>query len=191
MRALRPNIARVIWFFAGISWVPVVARDGFAQRLGVSTAIGTPASTAVQPLVINRGMRDLGMRGQDVTASCERSRIATVAQAAAGMFGAWIGGLGAYTAVNEWDPSPQVSNGDDPYKPNANTAYAIGSWVGSTTLTFLAGSPRCGSLGRTALGAGIPSALLLFGRHEPYLPIVGFILAPVQAAVGTAMFPKR
>ncbi len=168
-----------------------MASDGFAQPIGVSAGIGRPASTAVAPLVISQGTRDFGLRGQDVTDSCERSRIGALGQAGAGLLGAWFGGISAYTAVNEWDSFRQRSNGDDPYKPDANTAYAIGSWAGSTALIFFTGKPRCGSFGRTALGTGIPSVLLLFGRYEAYLPILGVILAPVQAAVGTAMFPKR
>lgn len=191
MRGVRPNFARVVWLFAGMAWVPIVARAGFAQQIGVSTAIGRPAPTTVPPLVMNEESRDPGMRGQNVAASCERSRIQSVAQAAAGVMGAWIGGVGSYQAVNEWDAFKQRSNGDDPYKPDANTAYAIGSWAGSTTLIFFTGKWGCGSFGRTALGTGIPSALLLFGRYHAYLPLLGIILAPVQAAVGTAMFPKR
>lgn len=190
MRGLRSKFARVVWLFAGLTCVPFVAREGFSQRIGVSIATGRPASNAVQPFVINQGMRDRAMRGQDV-ASCERSRIRSVAQAAAGVLGAWIGGIASYQAVNEWDSFPQRSNGDDPYKPDANTAFAIGSWAGSTTLIFFSGESGCGSFGRTALGTAIPSALLLLGRYQPYLPLFGVLLAPVQAAIGTAMFPKR
>jgi len=106
----------------------------------------------------------------------------------AGTIGAWLAGLVAFKAFDDPGGSDRRVKGDAGYTPNANTAYAIGSWVGSTLTVHLAGRKygSCGSLARAAIGAGIPSAVLLLGRNEPYLPLFGVVLgAPAQAIGAT------
>ena len=106
----------------------------------------------------------------------------------AGTIGAWLAGLVAFKAFDDPGGSDRRVKGDAGYMPNANTAYAIGSWVGSTLTVHLAGRKygSCGSLARAAIGAGIPSAVLLLGRNEPYLPLFGVVLgAPAQAIGAT------
>src|SRR5437868_6447731 len=91
------------------------------------------------------------------------------ALAAAGAgFLAW----GAYENPNGTD---RRVKGDEGYTPNANTAYAIGSYAGVVAATHLIGrlDGSRGNLLGTALGAAIPSLPLFFGRNEPYLPLIG------------------
>jgi len=171
---------RKTWRLACFARVPLVPFWSGAQQLGVSAPKMGPPFVIAAPLP------------QNAAISCKRSKVDIMGQLATGILGAWIGGAAAYAAVYELDPSEMRVRGDAGYKPNANTAFAIGSWAGSTALVFVAGRRACGSLGRTALGTGIPSAVLLFGRHEGYLPILGALfIAPLQSLGGTLMFPRR
>jgi hypothetical protein len=170
---------RGIVLLAGtIASVSFTGRQAMAQRIGMSPESRVPAIA-------------VGFRNFQTAEDCKRSRVEVLGQLMTGVLGVWIGGLGAYIVVDRLDKSGREVKGDAGYSPNANTAYAIGSWAGSTVLTYLGGPRGCGSLGRTAIGTGIPSAFLLLGRHEPYLPLLGVVLyAPLQAAGGTLMFPK-
>jgi len=171
---------RIVSLAAAIASVPPFALAVGAQQLGVSAPKMGPAFVAPVPHI------------QAATPSCNRSAARVIGQLATGLLGAWVGGLGAYAAVYGLDPSETRVDGDAGYKPNANTAFAIGSWIGSTAMIFVAGRPRCGSLGPTAVGTGIPSAVLILGRDMGYLAILGALfVAPVQALGGTLMFPKR
>ena len=127
---------------------------------------------------------------------CKRSKADFMGQWATGVLGAWIGGIVAYAVVDKLDPSEPRYRGDGTYKPNANTAFAIGSWVGSTALIVRAGRRAgrrgCGSFGGAALGAAVPTVVLLLGRHEPLLPLLGALyIAPLQGLGGTLTFPIR
>ena len=127
-------------------------------------------------------------------ASCRRSPGKAALQIGAGVLGAWIGGMGSWAAIDDIDAPDRRVKGDAGYQPNANTAYAIGSWAGSTLGVYGAGrllKPRCGSLIATAVGAGLPSLFLAFGRHEPYLPIIGVIVAAPFQAIGGAVAWNR
>jgi hypothetical protein len=108
-------------------------------------------------------------------------------QIAGGIRGASVVGLVAW---HHWDdpygPGRRVK-GDAGYTPEANTAYAVGSCVGSTLLVYWIGRSdgSRGSFWVTALGTGLASIPLFLGRQEPYLPILGITLgAPVQALGG-------
>jgi hypothetical protein len=126
--------------------------------------------------------------------SCQRDPVDVVLQLVAGYAGGVVGGMGVWSAIDDPEAPDRKVKGDAGYQPNANTGYAIGSWVGSTVAVFGAGrllKPRCGSLKSTAIGTGSVSLLLLFGREEPYLPIIGVIFgAPLQALAGVATFHR-
>jgi len=110
------------------------------------------------------------------------------AQVAAGVAGAWLVGMAAWSAIDDPMAPDRKVKGDAGYQPNANTAYAIGSWVGSTLAVYAVGKAfdgHTGSLGGTAIGTGIVSVFLLLGREEPYLPLIGLAIgAPLQALAG-------
>lgn len=121
----------------------------------------------------------------DVAASTNPWRIA--GQLAGGIVGASVVGLMAW---RHWDdpygPGRRVK-GDAGYTPDANTAYAVGSFVGSTLLVYWIGrgDGSHASFWATALGTGLASVPLFLGRQEPYLPIFGIALgAPLQALGG-------
>jgi hypothetical protein len=126
--------------------------------------------------------------------NCQRDAVDVILQLVAGYGGAVVGGMGVWSAIDDIDAPDRKVKGDAGYQPNANTGYAIGSWVGSTIGVFGAGrllKPKCGSLKSTAIGTGSVSLLLLFGREEPYLPIIGVVLgAPLQALAGIATFHR-
>jgi hypothetical protein len=126
--------------------------------------------------------------------NCRRDAVDVVLQLAAGYGGAVVGGMGVWAAIDDPEAPDRKVKGDAGYQPNANTGYAIGSWVGSTVAVFGAGrllKPKCGSLKSTAIGTGSVSLLLLFGREEPYLPMIGvFFGAPLQALAGVATFHR-
>jgi hypothetical protein len=181
---LTGKFPRISSLSLAIAGVYLFANEAHAQRLGVSTAQMESAFVIDAPPT------------QAAATSCKRSNVDVLGQLATGVIGAWVGGLGAYLAVDAIDPSETKVDGDAGYKPNANTAWALGSWAGSTTLIFLAGRRAgrraCGSFSRTALGTGIPSVVLLLGRDEGYLPLLGVLFgAPLQAIGGTLTFPKR
>ena len=106
----------------------------------------------------------------------------------AGVLGAWVGGMTAWSALDDPTGPGRKVKGDAGYTPNANTAFAIGSWLGSATGAWLAGSSpmSCGNFARAAGYSLAPSALLFFGREEPYLPLMGVVFAaPFQALAAT------
>jgi glycerol uptake facilitator-like aquaporin len=99
-----------------------------------------------------------------------------------------IVGWTAWAVVDNPEGSDRRVKGDQGYTPNANTAYAIGSFVGSTVAAYWIGrgDDSRGSLAATALGTAIPSIGLALGRHEPYLNVLGLVVgAPLQAVGGT------
>jgi hypothetical protein len=80
--------------------------------------------------------------------------------------------------------------GDAGYTPNANTAFAIGSWVGATTGAILVAPWGAGCRAHmTAIGTALPTIPLLFGREEPYLPFIGLLfITPLQALGGVMAY---
>jgi hypothetical protein len=104
------------------------------------------------------------------------------------LLAAAIVGWTAWAVVDNPEGSDRRVKGDAGYTPNANTAYAVGSFVGSTVTAYLIGrgDGSRGSLAATAFGAGIPSIALALGRHEPYLNVYGVVFgAPLQAIGAT------
>jgi hypothetical protein len=103
-----------------------------------------------------------------------------------GAMASGIAGVAAYKAVD--DETNRIRNGDDPYSPDANTAYALGSWAGSAAMIHLIGSGDGSSapLGATVLGTGVVGVPMLVGRRVAYLPLIGvFVAAPLQGLLGT------
>jgi hypothetical protein len=107
-------------------------------------------------------------------------------QVLGGTFGAIVVGIVAYRLLDT--AANHKVKGDDGYSPNANTAYALGSFVGSTALVHLIGmgDGSRSPLWATAIGTAVVTAPLLADRDDPYLPLVGsFLGAPLQAVAGT------
>ena len=129
---------------------------------------------------------------QAAPGDCKRRNLDVVLRTAGGILGAWAGGMGAWSVIDDPEAPDRKVKGDAGYQPNANTAYALGSWIGSTAGVYGVGrllTPGCGSLGRTAIGTGAVSLILLLGREEPYLPLLGVVIgAPLQAIGGALMF---
>lgn len=122
--------------------------------------------------------------------TCRRSVGNVLGQFAVATVGAWAGGAIGYTTFDRG--TPHVT-GDAGYFPNANTAFALGSWAGSTIGAYWAGKRRseCGRFWTTAVGTFVPTVPLLFGRHQPYLPLIGAVyVAPLQAVGGVIGFPS-
>lgn len=125
-------------------------------------------------------------------ASCQRQGGERFRQFAVGLVGAWAVGLVAFKTLDDPNGPGRKVKGDAGYTPNANTAYALGSWLGSAGGAYLAGRQRsCGSFKKSLLLTGLPTIPLLLLRDEPYLPLIGVVLgAPAQALVSTAAYPK-
>ena len=134
------------------------------------------------------------LTAQQRSADCKRSASRVGIQLLAGTVGAWVGGVGAWKAFDRPEGADRRVDGDAGYTPNANTAFAVGSWVGSTAGVYLGGDRRkaCGNLAATALGTGVASVPLFLGRHNGYLPILGVVFgAQFQAVAGTVTFRWR
>jgi hypothetical protein len=110
------------------------------------------------------------------------------AQIGGGALAAGLLGLVAWKLLDNPEGADRRVKGDAGYTPNANTAYAAGSFLGSVLAVYWLGrgDGSRGSLGATALGAGLATIPIALGRHEPYLPIIGLVLgAPAQAVGAT------
>jgi hypothetical protein len=110
------------------------------------------------------------------------------AQIGGGALAAGLVGMAAWALLDDAEGSDRRVKGDAGYTPNANSAYAAGSFLGSVLAVYWLGrgDGSRGSLGATALGAGLATIPLALGRHEPYLPIIGLVLgAPAQAVGAT------
>jgi hypothetical protein len=110
-----------------------------------------------------------------------------VGQVVVGSLAAAGGGIAAWRFYDNAEGADRRVKGDAGYTPNANTAYAVGSFVGAVAGTHLMGriAGMKGNVFGAVLGAAIPTIPLLFGREEPYLPLIGIVLgAPLQALGG-------
>ena len=106
-----------------------------------------------------------------------------VLQLLAGLAGAWIGGLAGYQLVAAIADDRTVE-GDTGYSPAGNVGFVVGSALGSATLSTIVGGLQGteGSYAGALAGGAIPTGLLLFGLHEPYLgPIGAVFVAPLQS----------
>ncbi len=111
------------------------------------------------------------------------------AQLAGSLLAAGVAGFTAWTLVDDPEGSDRRVKGDAGYTPNANTAYAVGSFVGSVVAAYWIGrgDGSRGSFAATALGAAIATIPLALGRHEPYLPIIGLVLGAPAQAIGATL----
>ena len=160
------------------------AAAGHAQVMGAPTAARASVTT-------DRARAAVGVRVVWAIAPATRPRIA--GQIVGSALGAAALGFGAWYLLDDPEGSDRRVKGDAGYTPNANTAYAVGSLVGATVVAYLIGrgDGSRGSLAATALGAAIPSVPLFFGRHEPYLPIIGIVLgAPLQGIGATIGYQR-
>ena len=104
-------------------------------------------------------------------------------QIAGGMLGAIAVGLLAAGPYSKVDSPDRRVKGDEGYSPKANVAYAIGSFVGSTSVAYLIGRSdgSHGSLLATALGAAIPTTVVGLAWNDPYAIVLGVVVvAPLQ-----------
>jgi hypothetical protein len=146
-----------------VAWSPAAA------QLRVSATGGPPIDYRLQP-----------------APRASASRIA--AQIVGGALAAGLLGMVAWTLLDDPEGADRRVKGDAGYTPNANSAYAAASFVGSVVTVYWVGrgDGSRGSLAATVVGAGLATIPLALGRHEPYLPIIGLVLgAPAQALGAT------
>jgi hypothetical protein len=142
-------------------------------------------------------LRMTSVHRPDVLQAGNRSEAATAwrkaGQVSGGFLGASVLGIAAWSVWDDPEGSDRRVKGDAGYTPNANTAYAIGSFVGSTIMVYLIGrgDGSHSSVLATAIGSGLASIPLLLGRNEPYLPVLGVVLvAPLQAIGATIGYQR-
>lgn len=179
-RALIP--AALLCTTAAMFAAPCVASAQQLDRAGIAFHSTTPVPALSPPL--------LATIPQPAPA-CRRSTARAVGQFAAGVLGAWIGGVVPYQMLDDIDAPSRRVKGDAGYQRNANVAFALGSWVGSAAMVALTRSPGCGSMQSAMFGAAIPSALLLAGYDEPYLPVLGVFLGAPAQSLGATMATGR
>jgi hypothetical protein len=120
--------------------------------------------------------------------SAPKSLIAS--QIVGGTLAAVALGFGSWYLVESVDVNGRITKGDSGFSPNANLAYAVGSWAGASTISYFLGTAdgSHASMRVTVLATGVATIPLFLGREEPYLPIIGIVLvAPLQsvfAAIG-------
>jgi hypothetical protein len=156
------------------------------SRLAAAIAIGASASASAQRHPTTLGAahsREISSRAATRAAN---ARIAV--QIIGGALAAGALGFASWQLVDNPEGPDRRVKGDAGYTPNANTAFAVGSFVGSLAATYLIGrgDGSRGSFAATALGAAIPTIPIALGRHEPYLPLFGLVIgAPLQAIGAT------
>ena len=144
-------------------------------------AASSPAAAQLRASAYDAGPRPVAYR-LEITSPASTARIA--GQIAGGALAAAALGAVAWAAFDNPEGSDRRVKGDAGYTPNANSAYAAASFIGSTAAVYWIGrgDGSRGSLAATALGAAVVTIPLALLRHEPYLPVIGIVLgAPLQA----------
>jgi hypothetical protein len=133
------------------------------------------------------GWRASGISRQQVGRRGSSARIA--AQVVGGALAAGVLGFVAWQLVDDPEGPDRRVKGDAGYTPNANTAFAAASFVGSVAAVYAIGrgDGSRGSFGATVLGAAIATIPLALGRHQPYLPLIGLVLGAPAQAVGATL----
>jgi hypothetical protein len=169
------------WMLAAAAAPPATAQTSDALRAGVTSARVDAGSVALDRFDADAAVR-LSIAGR-----ASGSRIAM--QIAGGALAAGLLGIVAWKLLDDPEGSDRRVKGDAGYTPNANTAFAAGSFVGSVVAVYAIGrgDGSRGSLVATALGAAIATVPLALGRHEPYLPIIGLVLGVPAQAVGATL----
>ncbi len=115
-----------------------------------------------------------------------------VAQVAGGAIAGSLVGLIAWKQYDDpYGPGRRVK-GDAGYTPRANSAYVLGSIVGSTIAVQLIGTAdgsRAPILA-TAFGTAVGTLPIAMGRDDPYIVLFGPILSPLQSGAGTFAYHK-
>jgi hypothetical protein len=145
----------------------------------VLAGAGTGHAQTARSSFVRRDMEQLSVRGSN-------TRIA--GQIAGSLLAAGLFGFAAWAALDNPEGSDRRVKGDAGYTPNANTAYAAGSFAGSVAAAYVIGrgDGSRGSVAATALGAALATIPLALARHEPYLPLLGLVFgAPAQALGAT------
>ncbi|HWE44087.1 MAG TPA: hypothetical protein VG432_16410 [Gemmatimonadaceae bacterium] len=104
-------------------------------------------------------------------------------QLAIGTLAAMAVGIAAFAYYDDPAGPGRRVKGDAGYTPNANAAFAVGSFAGATLASYLAGRSdgSHGSFLATALGAGLGTIPVALAWNEPYAPFLGVIVgAPLQ-----------
>ena len=152
--------------------------------LAISLCLALPATAVAQ-----RAPTSALERGSAVqlTSRATNSRIA--AQLIGSALAAGVVGFTAWTLVDNPEGGDRRVKGDAGYTPNANSAYAAGSFVGSVIAAYWIGrgDGSRSSLPATILGAAIATIPLALGRHEPYLPIIGLVLGAPAQGIGATL----
>jgi hypothetical protein len=153
----------------------------------IALGIGYSDAATAQPHAAAALGRALG---QDFSrqAATRAANARVAAQIGGGALVAGVAGFVAWKLLDNPEGSDRRVKGDAGYTPNANTAFAVGSYVGSTVAVYLIGrgDGSLGSFGATAFGAAIATIPIALSRHEPYLPLIGLVLgAPLQAVGAT------
>lgn len=173
--------------FVGLFATPMPA---FGQRVADGSKNPIGAARGDQRIITLRSMEfRFPIPGNAESATGWRK----AAQIFGGILGAGAVGVGAWAALDDPGGSGRRVKGDAGYTPNANTAYAVGSFLGCTGLVYLIGrgDGSRGSLWATAIGSGVATIPLLLGRNEPYTPLFGVVIAaPLQAIGATIGYQK-
>ena len=174
----------------GAVTLPAQAPRRAASDLAGSLSIPAALAAAAPDSLASRQLAVMAFA--PATSDCASHPRNNVGRFVGGLVGAWVVGMVAFRAFDDPNGSDRRVKGDAGYTPNANTAFALGSWVGSATGVYLASNDRaCGSLVKALLVTAIPSAPLLLGRNEPLLPFLGVVLgAPAQSLVATLSYPR-
>ena len=172
-----------------LAFTIIAAMSGARLSIGLATAglllvSGPMYAQRSVPSLIVRGPTQYSTHEAPIQSAprCPRSGMRKLGQWTATVAGAGVGGLIAFNAYDDpFGPGRKVK-GDAGYTPAANTAFAVGSTLGSTALGLLTAKrgPGCRPL-LSVVGTAIPSLPLFLGREDPYLPIAGLLfVAPLQ-----------
>lgn len=146
----------------------------------------------ISTLLATVALLTCGMKAQAQGAVHKRSSVWRIgSQVLGATLSAAVAGTAAYALFDKPKDTPGCHRGFGEgvgYCPNANTAFAIGSFLGSTAMIQLIGpgDGGRGSLAATAIGTGIPTVPLLLGRNNELTALAGIVFgAPAQGILGT------
>jgi hypothetical protein len=156
-----------------VAFAVALRSNGALAQSGVIRRAAAPAPSGLLPI-------------EQANQSTHASPLVISGQIIGGTLAAAGGGFMAWAVYDHPNGPDRRVKGDAGYTPNANTAYALGSFASAVVATHLVGrlDGSRGNLLGTVIGAAIPTIPLFFGRHEPYLPIYGILFAAPAQAIG-------